>query len=72
MHVKILQKNSFVEKVWPANLALFVSMWPPITLKQLNNLNAIDTFCWIGGKEESLQTAVPEVPGSITGSGKEF
>jgi len=24
MHVKILQKNVFVENVWPANLALFV------------------------------------------------
>jgi len=24
MHVKILQKNVFVENVWPANLALFI------------------------------------------------
>ena len=24
MHVKILQKSDFVEKVWPANLALFI------------------------------------------------
>ena len=24
MHVQILQENNFVEKVWPANLSLFI------------------------------------------------
>jgi len=43
MHVKLLHKNDLVEKVWPANLALFF-MFRPIALKQVNNLTSIDRF----------------------------
>jgi len=34
MHVKIIQKNVFVENVWPANFALFIY----IASEQLNGL----------------------------------
>jgi len=64
MHVKVQGENNFVEKVWPENLALF--MFRP-TLKQLNNLSAIDTFSCLGGPEVTLQTRVQEV--SIHASG---
>ena len=37
MHVKILQKNVFVENVWPANLALFVYVLT----------HCIETFKWL-------------------------
>jgi len=60
----------FVEKVCPANLALF--MFRTITLKQFNNLTAISTFNLLGGQEVKLQTAVQEVAGSIPGYGKHF
>jgi len=39
---KILQKKCFVEKLWPANFALF--MFRLITLKQLNRLTSFKTF----------------------------
>ena len=42
-----------------------------ITLKQLNNLTAIDTFSCRGGLEVTHQTAVGEVTGSISNSGKD-
>jgi len=68
---RILQKNNFVEKVWPANVAFLFMFWP-IMLKQLNSLTSLDVFNWLCGQEVTLQTAVWEVPGSITGSGKDF
>jgi len=37
MHVKILQKNVFVENVWPANLALFVYV----------SIHCVETVKWL-------------------------
>ena len=41
IHDTILQKTTFFEIVWPANLAVF--MFRCITLKHLNSLTNIDT-----------------------------
>ena len=68
VHVKILQKNDFVDKVWPAILFMF----RPITLKELKSLYSIDTFTCLGGYEVTHPTDVQEVPGSIPSSGKDF
>jgi len=46
MHVKILQKNVFVENVWPANLALFVYVLT----------HCIETFKWLDYNRYSLLT----------------
>jgi len=52
-------------QIW---LCLF--MFRPITLKQLNRLTAIDTSSCLSGRDVTLQTAVQEVPGSMSGSDK--
>jgi len=66
MHVKILQKKCGPQ-IW-----LCLIIFQPIALKQLNSSTAINTFSCLGGLEVTHQTAVPEVPGSIPCSGKEF
>jgi len=50
-------------------IRLCLFMIRPITLKQLNSLTSIDTFCWLGGIKVTLQTAEQEVLGSIPCSG---
>jgi len=58
VHVKILQKTAFFEKVWPSHLALFV----------------YDSTHYVEKSKKKLlhQTAVREVPGSILCSGMDF
>jgi len=49
-----------------------IEIFCPITLKQLNSFTAIDMFCWLSGREVTLQTSVHKVLGSIPGSSKDF
>jgi len=42
----------------------------PITSKQLNSLTTSITLSWLGDAEVTQPLRVPEVPGSILGSGK--
>jgi len=56
-HVKILQKNEFVENVWPENLDLFFR-YRLNALKPLNSLTTIDTFSWLGGPKVTHSTLV--------------
>ena len=69
MHALILQLNDVVEKVW---LCLVIKLFRPITLRRLNILTLIDTSNCHGGLEVTHQTAMREVPGSISGSAKVF
>jgi len=68
---KILQKNVFVENVWPANLALFVyvSTHCVETVKWLDYNRVLS---WLGGAVVTHPLWVQEVPGWIPGSGKGF
>ena len=62
MCVKILQKNDFVEKVFPANW-LCLYMFRPFRLNQLNCLTTINMLSLLSGLK---------VSGSISGSDKDF
>jgi len=44
----------------------------PIVLKQYVGLKTIDTLSWLGGAELTHSPCVQEVPGSISGSSKDF
>jgi len=63
---KPVEKQLF-EKVWPANLALFIYWlyWP-------NRATSLDTFCCLRDIEVKPQIVVRELPGTIPGSGKHF
>jgi len=51
MHVKILQtKNNVDEKVWPANLALFI-YGSTLYVENINNLTSTDTSSRLDGLE---------------------
>ena len=71
MHVKIIQKNAFVENVWPANLALLVYV-RPIASRKLNGLTTLYNLSWLGGAVVTHPLWVQEVPCSIPSSGKDF
>jgi len=44
-------------------IRLCLFMIRPITLKQLNSLTSIDTFCWLGGIKVTLQDSGARGPG---------
>jgi len=71
MQVKVLQEktslNNSGQQIW-----LWLFMFRPITLKQLNSLTSTDKFSCLGGLEVTHLTAVRQVPGSTPGSGKYF
>jgi len=58
MHVKILQKNVFVENVWPANLALFIyiSTYCVERVKWLDYNRYSQLTRWCGGNASALGT----------------
>jgi len=70
---KILQKNVFVENVWPANLALFVyvSTHCVETVKWLDYNRYCQLTRWCSGNASALGARGPGT-GSIPGSGKGF
>ena len=61
MHVKILQKNVFVENVWPANLALFVyvSTHCVETVKWLDYNQYSQLTRWCSGNASALGAKGP-------------
>jgi len=61
MHVKILQKNVFVENVWPANLALFVyvSTHCVETVKWLDYYQYSQLTLWCSGYASALGARGP-------------
>ena len=63
---KPVEKQLF-EKVWPANLALFI-YW----LYWQNRATSLDTFCCLRDIEVKPQIVVRELLGTIPGSGKHF
>jgi len=67
MHVKILQKNVFVENVWPANLALFiyVSTHCVERVKWLDYNRYSKLTGWCSGKASALGARGPEFNSSL-------
>jgi len=61
MHVKILEKNVFVENVWPANLALFVyvSTHCVETVKWLDYDRYSQLTRWCSGNASALGARGP-------------
>ena len=61
MHVKIIQKNVFVENVWPANLALFiyVSTHCVETVKWLDYNRYFKLTRWCSGNASALGARGP-------------
>ena len=61
MHIKILQKNAFVENVWPANLALFVyvSNHCVETVKWLDYNRYSQLTRWCSGNASALGAKGP-------------
>jgi len=61
LHVKILQKNAFVENVWPANLALFiyVSTHCVETVKRLDYNRYCQLTRWCSGNASALGARGP-------------
>ena len=74
MHVKLIQKNDFVENVWPANSALliYVSTNCVETGKYKRSLTTIATLSWLISAEVTRPHCVREISGSIPSSGKSF
>ena len=56
MHVNILQKNEFVENVWPANLALFIYVSTDCveTVKQHDYIRFSQLTRWRSGNAYAL------------------
>jgi len=61
LHVKILQKNAFVENLWPANLALFicVSTHCVETVKWLDYNRYCQLTRWCSGNASPLGARCP-------------
>jgi len=53
-------------------IRLFLFRFRPIVSKQLSSLTTSDTLSWLGGAVVTHPLRVQEIPGSITGSGKNF
>ena len=71
MHVRILQKKTFVENVWPANSALFIYVLTQFveTVKHLDYNGYSQLTRWDRGNAFALGL---EFPASIPGSRKAF
>ena len=67
MHVKILQKNDFVEKVQIWRCFIHVSTYYD---EIVDSLTSIDKFSSLGDLMVTHRTALREVPSSISGSVK--
>ena len=61
MHIKILQKNAFVENVWPANsdLFIYVSIHCVETVTKLVNNGYSQLTRWCSGNVSALVATGP-------------
>jgi len=63
MHVKFLQKNAFIENVWPANLSLFVNVSTHCveTVKWLDYNQYYQSTRWCSGNASALSARGPSL-----------